>query len=377
MKEYKIVCLPGDGIGPEVMAQAKRVLNSIEKHYNLNFEFIERPCGFEYMQQTGVPWPEDTFDLCKNTADAILLGAIGRQDNTQPLDLNEKSPGAEIVLGLRSKLDLYANVRPVVLFENVSHKISGQYQKVWLPDNVNLVIVRENTEGFYIPQNKIREANTSEDKVIDQRIITKTGAERIIRFAFNLAQTRKGAPEDRKARVTCVDKSNVLKGCRLFRKVFNDIAKDYKEIEPDYSFVDAFSLAILQKPEHYDVVVTPNLFGDIITDLAAALQGGLGMAPSANLGEHHGMFEPVHGSAPDIAGKNIANPIGMILSTQMMLAWLGNKKNDNELMRSAADLYTAVKEYLASADEKSLPIDLGGSANTQDIAENINAKLIR
>jgi 3-isopropylmalate dehydrogenase len=209
-------------------------------------------------------------------------------------------------------------------------------------------------------------------QIFDLRIITQTGAKRIINFAFDLAQHRKkGAPKDLKKRVTCVDKSNVLSGCKLFRNVFNSISKDYPEIEPDYAYVDAFTLSILQKPEHYNIVVTTNLFGDIITDLAAILQGGLGMAPSANLGLHHGMFEPVHGTAPDIADKNIANPTGMILSTQMMLKWLGDKFNDKKLLKSADELFNAVKNYYSSAEKKSLPRDLGGKARTSGITEKI------
>jgi 3-isopropylmalate dehydrogenase len=372
MKAYKLVLLPGDGVGSEVMAQAKLILDTLSEIYTLNFELIERPCGFEYMQRTGKAWEEGTFELCRDTADAILLGAIGRPDNTTPLPVGEKSPGAKIVLGLRSQLDLYANVRPVQLFAHVQHKISDTFNKVWSPENVNMVIVRENTEGFY-NQEKERQRLVNNNEVIDQRVITRKGSERVIKFAFDLANKRNGAPMDGKSRVTCVDKSNVLNGCRLFRQVFNSVAAAYPTIEPDYSYIDAFTQALLQKPEYFDVVVTTNLFGDIITDLAAVLQGGLGMAPSANLSDTHGLFEPVHGSAPDIAGKGFANPIAMILSTQMMLGWLGEKENNYNLNESSKALFNAVINYLKKG--KSLPYDLGGNAKTAEVTKNIIKEL--
>ncbi len=368
MSTYKLVLLPGDGIGAEVMEQAIKILETLCERYNLDFELFKRQCGFEYQQKTGLVWEEGTFELCRDTADAILLGAIGRMDNSQPLPIGEKSPGATIVLGLRSHLELYANVRPVMLFPNVQHRLSGVFKKVWAPENVNMVIIRENTEGFYFSQEK-QTATKLNNQVIDERIITRSGAERVIKFAFNLARTRQGAPIDGTPRVTCVDKSNVLDGCRLFRSIFNSVASENSEIEADHIFVDAFTQAVLQTPEHFDVVVTTNLFGDIITDLSAVLQGGLGMAPSANLGDHYGLFEPVHGSAPDIVGKNLANPIGMILSMQMMLQWLADKKNDPTLGQSAINLLHAVKNYLTAGT--SLPYDIGGDAGTSTITEKI------
>ena len=374
MSGYKIVLLPGDGIGPEVMGQARKVLTVIGDLYDIDFDLIERPCGFEHMHQTGQPWQEGTLELCRDDADAVLLGAIGRADSTQPLGIGEKSPGRTIVLGLRAKLDLYANVRPVMLFPNVMHTISGVPRQVWRPENVNLVIVRENTEGFYIDSTSPEPGHKPDpDEVIDQRLITKKGSERVIRFAFSLARGRSGAPVDGKKRVTCVDKSNVLNGCRLFRAVFNSVAGQFPDIEPDHKFIDAFTLALLQNPENSDVVVTTNLFGDIMTDLAAVLQGGLGMAPSANIGDDHALFEPVHGSAPGIAGKNMANPIGMILSVQMMLGWLGERKNDEIITQTAEDLALAIRSYFETGS--SLPVDIGGKANTPAVAEKIIEQL--
>jgi 3-isopropylmalate dehydrogenase len=271
---------------------------------------------------------------------------------------------------------------------------------VWEPENVNSVIIRENNEGFYHNYNNNRNNNfkNSEknpdqnpdpnrdlnpdetpsssdniDQVIDKRLITRTGTKQIIKFAFDFARHRNGAPLDRKKRVTCVDKSNVLDGCRLFRGVFKKIAKENPDIDADFAYIDSFTLKVLQKPEYYDVIVTTNLFGDIITDLAAMLQGGLGMAPSANLGLNHGMFEPVHGSAPDIAGKNIANPIGMILSTNMMLEWLGEKNKDKRLLQSAQNLKSAIQNYFIT--NKNLPYDIGGNANSLEVTQNIISNL--
>ncbi len=374
MTTYKIVMLPGDGIGPEVMDQAKRVLITISELHNLDLELIERPCGFEYLHETGEPWPEGTFELCRDVADAVLLGAIGRADNAKTLAVGEHSPGRIIVLGLRSGLGLYANVRPVMLFPNIMHNISGEFRPLWPVENVDMVIVRENTEGFYaIQKNEDSALSGVSDEVTDKRIITKKGSELITRFAFELARGRSGAPVDGKRRVTCVDKSNVLNGCRLFRETYNSVAWDYPEIGRDHKFVDAFTLALLQNPENFDVVVTTNLFGDILTDLAAVLQGGLGMAPSANIGVDSGMFEPVHGSAPDIAGKNIANPIGMILSMQMMLKWLGERKDDDILQQSAGDLSRAVENYFKNG--RSLPIEVGGDADPSAVTNKIIEQL--
>ena len=276
-------------------------------------------------------------------------------------------------MGLRFQLDLYANVRPVMLFHNVQHKISSQFQNIWTPENVDFVIIRENTEGFYLSQkNKLptelgQLALASDEQVLDWRLITRAGSERVIKFAFNLARSRSGAPLDSKSRVTCVDKSNVLNGCRLFRKEFNLVADNFPNIECDYSFIDAFTQSILQKPEYYDVVVTSNLFGDILTDLAAVLQGGLGMAPSANLGTKHGMFEPVHGSAPDIAGKGIANPIAAIWAASMMLDHLGHQD-------AGALIMTAIQAV--TVERKVLTPDLGGSATTRQMGEAIRDQLV-
>lgn len=378
--KYKIVILPGDGIGREVMADAKKVLTTVKEQYNLNLEFLECQCGAEYYKKTGKVWDDEVFPICKDEADAILLGAIGHPNIKLP---NNVTAGAVILFGLRFGLDLYANIRPVKLYPNVKHKISDNFKQVWASENVDFIVARENTEGFYkhaydiLKSKQKKEINS--DIVIDRREITRKGSERIIQFAFKLASGRKQSSKpsspDTPRKVTCVDKSNVLDGCKLFRAVFDKIGTEYPDIEKDHAYVDAFAHTVLREPELYDVVVTTNLFGDILTDLTAVLQGGLGMAPSANLGDSKGLFEPVHGSSPTIAGKNIANPIAMILSSKLMLEWLGNKYEDLNLIRASENLENAVRTVLKAG--KVLTPDIGGTSQCSDVGNEINTNLLK
>src|SRR5439155_1230176 len=229
--------------------------------------------------------------------------------------------GGGVVFGLRFGLDLYANVRPTKLYPNVRHKIHDGFKLVWEPGKVDFVIVRENTEGLYTPTRGFLDRGGVKELAVDSRVITRKGAERVIRFAFEVSKQRKGAPSDGKRRVTCVDKSNVTAGCKLFRQVYDEVAARYPTIQRDYAYIDAFQQWLIRSPEVYDVAVTSNLFGDIATDLAAVLQGGMGMAAGGNIGDQHGMFEPIHGSAPKHAGKDEVNPTAMILAVQMMLDW--------------------------------------------------------
>src|SRR2546428_58896 len=212
---------------------------------------------------------------------------------------------------------------------------------------VSFVIVRENTEGLYTPTRGFLDRGGVKELAVDSRVITRKGAERVIRFAFEISKQRKGAPADRKHRVTCVDKSNVTAGCKLFRQVYDEVAARYPTIQKDYAYIDAFQQWLIRSPEVYDVAVTSNLFGDIATDLAAVLQGGMGMAASGNIGDQRAMFEPIHGSAPKHAGKDEGNPIAMILATQMMLDWLGRRKKDAALQEAATAVEMAVQRHLA------------------------------
>jgi len=349
------------------MAQALKILDVIEDRYKIEFERLEIPCGGAYYKQAGKEWPDGSFENCK-ASDAILLGAIGVSDAVLP---DGNLAGVNVIFGLRFGLDLYANVRPVKLYPNVKQKISDEFKRVW--DNVDLVIVRENTEGAYTPIRGSLKRLEIREMAMDNRVITRKGSERVIRFAFELSKKKSGSPKDKKKRVTCVDKSNLLAGCRLFREVYDEVSAHYPDIEKDYAYVDAFTQWLIRSPEFYDVCVTPNLFGDIVTDLAAVLQGGMGMAASGNIGDVHAMFEPIHGSAPKHAGKDKVNPIAIILAVQMMLDWLGVKKNDEKLIKASKDLELAVLKVLE--DGKVLTYDLGGSSKCSEVGEEIKKKL--
>lgn len=366
---YKVVLLPGDGVGPEVMREAVKVLGAVQEQFGVKFDEIPYPCGGQHYLDTGEEWPDGAFESCK-AADAILLGAVGLPGATLP---NGDIAGAGVVFGLRFGLDLYANVRPTKLYPNVRHKVHEGFKQVWEPGKVDFVIVRENTEGLYTPTRGFLSRGGVDELAVDSRIITRKGAERVCRFAFELSKQRKGAPADGTRRVTCVDKSNVTAGCKLFRRVFDEVGAGYPGVARDYAYIDAFQQWILRSPESYDVAVTSNVFGDIATDLAAVLQGGMGMAAGGNIGDSHGMFEPIHGSAPKHAGKDEVNPIAMILAVQMMLEWLGRRKGDRSLRDAAAGVEAAVERVLAAG--KVLTYDLGGDAKCSQVGTAIAGAL--
>jgi 3-isopropylmalate dehydrogenase len=370
MTTYKIVVLPGDGIGKDVIWEATKVLEAVEEVYPVNFERETFPCGGEYYLETGKEWPEEAFEACKNKADAILLGAIGHPKAILP---NGDLAGTDVVFGLRFGLDLYANVRPTKLYPNVMHKISNEFKQVWQVGKVDFVCVRENTEGCYTPIRGYLARGGSRELAVDGRTITRKGSERVIKFAFELAKRRNGAPYDGKSRVTCVDKSNVLAGCRLFRQIYGEIAEGYPGIEKDYAYIDAFTQWVIRNPEWYDVAVLPNMFGDIATDLASVLEGGMGMAAGGNIGDNHAMFEPIHGSAPKHAGKDKANPMAAIGATKMMLDWVGRRNNDQNLIVAAGKVEEAVVAVLEEG--KTLTYDLGGNAKCSEVGTAIAEKI--
>ena len=357
---YKIVLLPGDGTGPEVMREAVKVLDAVEAAFGVRFDKVPFPIGGQYYLETGAEWPDGTFESCK-AADAILLGAVGHPDAVLP---NGELAGIGVLFGLRFGLDLYANVRPTKLYVNVPHKVHDGFKQVWDAGKVDFVIVRENTEGLYTPTRGFLTRGGIDELAVDSRVITRKGAQRVARFAFELAKTREGAPVDGKRRVTCVDKSNVTAGCKLFRKVYDEVATGYPDIARDYAYIDAFCQWIVRAPEFYDVAVTSNMFGDIATDLAAVLQGGMGMAAGGNIGDAHAMFEPIHGSAPKHAGKDVVNPIAIVLATQMMLDWLGRRKGDKSLREAAVAIESAVESVLKEG--KHVTYDVGGSAKCSE-----------
>lgn len=367
---YDIAVFPGDGTGPEVIREGEKVLAALAENGSAPWHLTSHAGGAQYYQRTGKEWePEDERAALR--ADAILLGAVGWPGVSLP---NGDIAGAALVLGLRRRLDLFANVRPCRLYPGVRHRISGEFKEVWSPGKVDMVIVRENTEGLYAPLHGRLERGDETEVAVDTRLITKRGSERVIRTAFELAQRRgRGAPEDHRLRVTCVDKSNVLEGCRFFRETFDRLGAGYPEVEKDYAYVDAFTQWIVRNPEHYDVAVSTNMLGDIITDLASVLQGGMGFAAGGNLGESHAMFEPVHGSAPKYAGKNQVNPFATFFAIEMMLRWLSERHSDPALLRQADRLEQTIGRVLAEGRARTY--DQGGTVTTSQAGDILAAAL--
>jgi len=386
MVTYRLTILPGDGTGSEVIHEAEKLLDVIEAGSPLAFERTVIECGGQYWLKTGEEWPKGSFEHCRDESDAILLGAIGWPGAELP---NGDIAGGQVILGLRSGLDLFANVRPIKLYRGVRHKIHDKFTQVWSPDKVDMVVLRENTEGLYHSllrrsANRLMNGKEAEDPVMefdgisgevawDPRPISRAGSERLIRLGFDYAQRRDGAPKDGVSRVTCVDKSNVTRGCQLFRRVFNEIAEDFPHIAHEAAFIDAFTMWMIRNPEWFDIVVTTNMFGDIATDLGSVLQGGMGMAASGNIGDEHGLFEPVHGSSPKHAGKGVVNPIATLNSVQLMLEWLGMRRDDADALAAAVIVERAISDQLLSAED--LTYDLGGTASTSQVGDSIVARV--
>lgn len=376
---YKLVTLPGDGTGPEVMQEGLRVLNAVSEVLGLKWDIDEIPCGGQYYLAHGDrDWPEGSEQRCA-AADLILLGAVGWPDpnGSGPVTMGDgKMAGFSPVIGNRTRLNLYANIRPVKLYKGVQHRLHGAHKQVWEPGKVDMVILRENTEGLYAPTGGKLQPGGKTDVAIDTRVITRRASEQIIRHAFELCRKRgTGAPKDGKKRVTAIVKDNVLHGCQFFRDVFFEIGEEYPDIEKDTAIVDAFTQWLIGQPEYYDVCVTTNMFGDIVTDLASVLQGGMGMAVGANVGHEHAMFEPIHGSAPRHAGKDKVNPIAMILAVKEGCDWLADRKDDDALRRAATAIESAVVDVLEAGEP--LTYDLVGpdrAAKCSDVGRAIAEK---
>ncbi len=368
---YALAVFPGDGIGPEVVREGRKVLAALGENGPAPWHATAYAGGGQYYLARGREW-EPEAERAARDADAVLLGAVGWPGATLP---NGDIAGRALVLGLREGLDLFANVRPCKLYPGVTHRISGQFRTVWEPKNVDLVIVRENTEDLYTPaRGRLRRGGETE-VAIDTRVLTRKGTERVIRFAYELARSRaRGAPEDGARRLTCVDKSNVLEGCRYFRETFDRLgASEYPDVPRDYAYVDAFTQWLVRGPEHYNVVVAPNMMGDIITDLAAVLQGGMGFASGGNVGAEHGMFEPVHGSSPKHAGRNQVNPFATFLAVEQMLRWLASRHGDGRLAAQADRLESAVARTLANGSARTY--DQGGQATTAEAGDAVAAAI--
>lgn len=368
---YRIALLPGDGVGPEVVEQGRGILEAAAERYALNLDLRTLNCGAQLYQKTQREWEEGAFEYCQKEADAILLGAVGWPGVSLP---SGDIAGAGVVFGLRFGLDLFANVRPTKLYRGVPHKISNGFQQVWKPENVDLTIIRENTEGLYTPARGWLSRGGVEEVAIDNNVITRKGCERVIRLAFEMAQKTDGAPSDKKRRVTCIDKANVLRGSQLFRKIYDEIARDYPKTEKDYAYVDAFTQWIIRNPENYNLCVATNMMGDIVTDLASVLQGGMGMAAGGNIGDKHAMFEPIHGSAPKYVGQNKVNPIATILSCKMMFDWLALRHGDRKLAQAAQGIEEAVQAVL---DAGLKTYDLGGSQTCSQVGQAVAKGILK
>lgn len=327
--KYQIAVIPGDGIGKEVMEATISVLDELD----VDFDYIYGIAGDKCNEEHGTPLPQETIDIVRDS-DACLFGAAGET-------------AADVIVKIRQEMKMFANLRPVKSYPNTKS----------LFENVDFMIVRENTEGLYIADQE----EETEDGAIAKRVITREAEERIIDYAFQYAK------DNNRTKVTAVHKANVLKKTDgLFKKIFYEVSEKYPDIDTEDFYVDATAMYLVTQPQEFQVVVTTNLFGDILSDEGAGLVGGLGLIPSANIGADGALFEPVHGSAPDIAGQQKANPIAMMLSAIMMLRYLG--END------AADKFDAAILKVLS-EGKTLTGDLGGSATTMEVAQAVKNAL--
>ena len=359
MKNYTIAVLPGDGVGPEVVAEGLKVIHAALGGKRFSCTFSEYPIGAALYKKTGVGCPPETIAACR-TSDAIYFGCTGLPDV-------RKEDGVEMQAGYhyRVDLDIYANIRPVKLYPGVAsplkNKTAGQ---------IDYIVLRENVEGLYNWGRGV--IRVGEQAAINPLIISRHGTERIVRKAFELARKRNGAPEDGRRRVTCADKANVVEAYAFFRKVFLEVGREYPEIEKECVYADALTTFMLNRPEHYDVIVMENMFGDILSDLGSATAGSLGLAPSAEVGDRYGLFQPIHGSAPDIAGKGIANPVAAILSAAMMFEWLGEKHGDEQASATGAQIRRAVERVLSEGKYRTP--DLGGKNTSREVGDAIAEK---
>ncbi len=345
-QKKRIAVIPGDGIGQEVIPQAVKVIQAS----GAAVELVDFDWGADRYLQDGVTVPPDGFTMLARDFDAILVGAFG--DPRVKTNIHAK----EILLGMRFQMDLYANVRPVRLLEAALCPLKGIE-----PKDIDFVVLRENTEGVYTDAGGVFKKGTPDEIATQEDINTRKGVERIIRFAFQYCESHAQLDGSPRNKVLMCDKSNAMTHAgSLWQRVFKEVSAEYPEITAQHMYVDALCMQMVRDPRQFDVIVTNNMFGDIITDLAAGLQGGLGMAASGNI--HPGktsMFEPVHGSAPPIAGKNLANPFGAILTAAMMLAHLG-------MSAEAAQIEAAVLDAL---HQKKTTQDIGGQMGTKEAGE--------
>lgn len=340
---HKIAVIPGDGIGPEVTDESLKVLKAVAEKANFNYEIVSYDFGGDRYLKTGEVLPDSALSEFRQM-DAIFLGAIGHPE--VPPGVLEKG----ILLKIRFELDMYINLRPIKLYPGVWTPLKDKG-----PEDIDFVVVRENTESLYVGIGGFFKKGTADEVAIQEMIATRKGVERCVRYAFDLARKK-----SKQKKLTLVDKANVLTYAHdLWRRVFAEVGAEYPDIQKDYAFVDATTMWMVKNPEWFDVIVTDNMFGDIITDLGAMIQGGMGIAASGNLNPGQvSMFEPIHGSAPKYKGKNQINPLAAICAIGMMLDYLGEK-------RAAELIDKAVSDALASGKIKDLSAGRMGHTTTE------------
>ncbi|MDW5471117.1 3-isopropylmalate dehydrogenase [Staphylococcus equorum] len=344
---YKIVALPGDGIGPEIMKGSLEILAQLSQDFNFNYDLESHDFGGVAIDRHGKPLPESTLNACQN-ADAILLGAVGGPKWTDPNNRPEQG-----LLGIRKALGLFANIRPTTVTNGTSHLSPIKEERV---AGTDFVLVRELTGGIYFGEPK----KLGDDDALDSLTYTRSEIERIARVGFDLAQKRN-------KKLTSVDKENVLSSSKLWRRVINEVSQDYPEVEVNHLLVDACAMHLITNPSQFDVIVTENLFGDILSDEASVIPGSLGLSPSASFSEQGPrLYEPIHGSAPDIANQDIANPFGMLLSVVMCLRESLNEPQAAEKLETV--IYQLIKEGKTTRD-------LNGNYNTSDIINFVKENL--
>ena len=353
--KMKIAVLAGDGIGPEIVSEGVKVCRAIAEKFHHEMEFTEALVGAAAIDATGNPFPEETFELCKNS-DAVLFGAIGdpKYDN----DPKAKVRPEQGLLAMRQKLGLYANVRPVTTFRSLLGKSPLRRDLV---ENVDFVVIRELTGGIYFgkPQGRSEDGNTAYDSSVYHRY----EIERIVRLACDYAMQRN-------KKLTVVDKANVLATSRLWREVAAEVVAGYPELTVDFMFVDNAAMQIIQWPGKFDVMVTENMFGDILTDEASVITGSLGLLPSASIGKLTSVFEPIHGSYPQAKGKNIANPLGTILSVAMMLEYAFRLSDEATAIRRAVE--KSMEENFVTED-----ITKENPRSTSEVGDWIAAEILK
>ncbi|MEM6469170.1 MAG: isocitrate/isopropylmalate dehydrogenase family protein [Planctomycetota bacterium] len=358
MKTYDIALLPGDGIGPECMRATELVLEAlVETGPGFGLNLTSHEAGATLYRETGEALPDQVLDACLK-ADAVLLSAIGLPD-VRKADGTEVQP--TMMVGLRRALQVHSAVRPVKLYPGAPCPLRE------IGPGIDFIVIRENLEGLFASFGG--GSRVGNEVATDTMVVTRAGTSQVTDFAFRLAQRRNGRPSDGRKMVTCVDKANVFRSMAFFREVFQDVAHTYPDIDHDAVYVDAMSLYMVQCPWDFDVLVMENQFGDILSDLGAGLVGGLGLGPSGEIGEQHALFQPSHGTAPQLAGKNVANPMATILSAAMMLDWLGDQQSDQGCLEAAVRLENAVAHVLKVGAIKTP--DIGGSSSTTEVAKAI------